>query len=152
MRINLNFFLNFSLKSLLHNHMLDNNIKNKTTNKTFGLFFSFIILIIILFIYLNNNTINYYLSSLFLFLLIISLFYPTLLSLPNFLWFKFGLLINKILSPIILVLLYLIFFVPFGIIFKLFKIDILSQKINIKKNSYWVDRQDAHKGDFKKQY
>jgi hypothetical protein len=133
---------------MLHN----NNIKNKTTNKRFGLFFSFLILCVILFIYLKNNTINYYLSSLLFFLLLISLFYPKLLSIPNFLWFKFGLLINKILSPIVLILLYLIFFVPFGIIFKLFKIDLLSQRINIKKHSYWVDRQNKYKTDFKNQY
>ena len=130
----------------------NNGIKNKTTNKTFGLFFSFIILIVILFIYYNNNTINYYLSSILLFLLSISLFYPKLLSIPNFLWFKFGLLINKIISPIVLILLYLIFFVPFGVIFKIFKIDLLSQKINIKKNSYWVDRKNKYKFDFKNQY
>ena len=130
----------------------NSEIKNKTTNKAFGFFFSFIICLILLFIYFYNNTINYYLSSLLLILLGISLFYPKLLSVPNFLWFKFGLLINKILSPFMLVLLYIIFFIPFGIFFKVFKIDLLNQRINLKAKSYWVDRQNKYETDFKNQY
>tara|TARA_B100001057_G_C22602165_1_gene853210 strand:- start:461 stop:862 length:402 start_codon:yes stop_codon:yes gene_type:complete len=127
-------------------------IKNKTTNKNFGLFFSLIFLIITLFIYFLYETLNIYFLSISIILVLISLFYPNLLSIPNFLWFKFGILLNKIFSPIVLSLMYLVFFIPLGLIFKLFKIDILKQKINPNAKTYWEEKKNNYDTSFKNQY
>lgn len=127
-------------------------IKNKTTNKNFGLFFSLIFLIITLFIYFLYETLNIYFLSISIILVLISLFYPNLLSIPNFLWFKFGILLNKIFSPIVLGLMYLVFFIPLGLSFKLFKIDILKQKINPNAKTYWEEKKNNYETSFKNQY
>ena len=76
-------------------------------------------------------------SIIFLFL---SLKYSKLLITPNRIWLKLGILINKIVSPVIMFLIFIITFFPIGIIIKILRIDLINQKINPKKKSYWINR------------
>ena len=47
---------------------------------------------------------------------------------------------------------YLFFFIPFGLIFKLLKIDILKQKINPNAKTYWEEKKNNYDTSFKKKY
>ena len=61
---------------------------------------------------------------------------------PNKLWFKLGMLLGAIIAPIIMALLYLFIVTPTGIIMRLFNKDLLNQKINKSKKSYWIKRKE----------
>mgnify|MGYP001490067746 CR=1 FL=1 len=50
-------------------------------------------------------------------------------------------LYDKIISPLVMAIIYLFVFFPFGIVTKLFKVDLLDRKFSKKENSYWKTRK-----------
>ena len=77
-------------------------------------------------------------SFIFLFLAYLA---PSLLSLPNKLWFKLGLLIGAIVTPIVMAIIYFSTVLPIGIGMRIFRKDLLNQQINKNKKSYWIERE-----------
>ena len=57
----------------------------------------------------------------------VSLMKPSLLTILNKLWFMFGILLQKIISPLILIFLYFYIF-PISLIMKIFQVDSLNLK------------------------
>ena len=76
--------------------------------------------------------------------IVLSLTYlaPRALEPANELWLRFGNLLHKIVSPVILVLLYVLSIIPVGLAMKLFGRDPLSRSIDRSSTSYWVDRRN----------
>lgn len=72
--------------------------------------------------------------------LLIALLFPALLRPLNVLWFKFGLLLHKIVSPLVLGLLFFIVVTPVALIFKVLGKDPLSLSLAPKAESYWIRR------------
>ena len=62
-----------------------------------------------------------------------------LLTPLNKLWFKFGLILGKFISPLIMGLIFFIVVTPIGIIMRLLKKDLLLLKYNHKK-TYWIEK------------
>ena len=110
------------------------------TNRAFGLLFVLIFLMI--FFFLNNISLKFLFLSISLFTLIISIFFVNLLSKPKKYWIKFGYFLGKIISPIIISLIYLVVVFPTNIVLKIFRKDILDVKIDYQKNSYWVKKSN----------
>ena len=79
------------------------------------------------------------LSSIFL---IITIIRPNILTIFNKLWTKFGLLLGKVISPIIISLIFFFIITPIGLYFKVFRKDILNLKIIKKNSSYWINRKN----------
>ena len=110
------------------------------TNKAFGLLFTLIFLA--LFFFLNNSLLKFLFLSISLFSLIISFFFVNLLSKPKQYWIKFGYFIGKIISPIIISLIYFAVVFPTNIVLKIFRKDILDTKIDYKQKSYWLKKSN----------
>ena len=68
----------------------------------------------------------------------------------NILWFKFGLFLGKIVSPIIMGLVFFLLVTPTGIIMRLFNKDLLNLKKK-KTKSYWIIRDNSNT-DMKNQF
>jgi hypothetical protein len=66
---------------------------------------------------------------------------PALLNPLNRLWFAFGLLLGKIMTPIVMGLLYVLTIVPTGYIMRLRGKDLLTLKIDRARKSYWIVRE-----------
>ena len=86
-------------------------------------------------------------ASLFL---LLALFNPRLLHGVTEKWLKFGVLISKIVSPVIWYTIFLVFFIPASIFMKLCKRDRLSISLKSTKKSYWNEASGAC--DFGKQF
>jgi hypothetical protein len=113
---------------------------NLPSNKKFGFFISFILLLFIL--YNRNNYINIILLSFLAFIfLYFSIFNSDKLYTLNLLWYKFGLIIGSIISPICLGIIFFGLITPLGLIVKLFGRDPLNLR-QVKLNSYWKKRDD----------
>ena len=108
------------------------------TNKAFGLMIALIFLVI--FFFLDNNFFKIIFLGIFFSTLIISFFFDKFLSTPKKYWIRFGFFLGKIISPIIISLIYFIVVFPTNIILKLFRKDILDTKLDTKKKSYWEDK------------
>ena len=122
--------------------MIDNKFNtmiNIGSNKNFGYVFSCIfIMLSILFI---KDEYNFYIFSFTTLLILVTFLHPNLLKYPNLIWFKFGLLLGKIISPIFLFLIYLILIIPMGLILKIFRVSLLRNKPSNTK-SYWKKKNN----------
>lgn len=65
---------------------------------------------------------------------------PSLLSKPNYWWFRFGLLLGSVIAPIVMSLVFLTTIVPIGVIMRILRKDRLMTKFDKNKKSYWIDR------------
>ena len=65
---------------------------------------------------------------------------PSVLKPLNILWFKFGLVLSKIVNPVIMFLLYITTIVPIGLLMRLFGKDPLYRKFDKQLESYWIER------------
>ena len=66
--------------------------------------------------------------------------YPRLLAPLNKLWLKFGLLLYKVMNPIVLGLLFFVTIMPIGLIMRAFGKDFLRTKIDRNAKTYWIER------------
>ena len=120
------------------------------SNKSFGIVFFIFFLIISFYPLINDQGIRIWsliLSSIFL---ILGIQNSRLLTPLNILWFKFGILLGRFVSPIVMGLVFFLVVTPTGIIMRLFKKDLLKLKKN-NSNTYWINRPDS-KSDMKNQF
>jgi hypothetical protein len=116
----------------------------------FGILFSLIFFGLgIYFNLLNKIIAEFIFFSLFTIFLISSFFNFYFLKNLEKAWLFFGNFIGKIISPIILALLFFIIISPIGLILKLFGRDVLSLK-PLNKKTYWKTNED--KVNFKDQF
>ena len=125
---------------------------NLPSNKKFGFFFSFVFFILsAFFLYFNSQTI---LVMIFLILglvfILLAFFYSEKLGLLNWLWFNLGLILGKIVSPIVCGLIYVLVIIPFGFFLKL-KMSLVKSS---NQSTFWqitkIEKYDLNY--FKRQY
>ena len=106
------------------------------SNRSFGIVFFIVFLIIALWPLTNNENIRIWSLVISLIFLILGIFNSNLLTSMNKLWMKFGLLLGKIVSPVVMAVIYFGVVTPTGLIMRILGKDIL--KLNKKNyNSYW---------------
>ena len=115
------------------------NIKNKN-NITFGILFFILFLVIGLYPLKSDGVIKIWSIFLSLVFLIITFIKPNLFTFLNKLWIKFGILLGKIISPIIMGLVFFFVVSPIGILIKILKKDVMGLKRGA--SSYWITRKD----------
>ena len=114
------------------------------TNRSFGIVFFVFFLIISILPLLNENGIRKWSIGISLLFLILGLLNSKFLTPLNKLWFKFGLLLGSIVAPIVMGVVFFLVITPTGFLLKLFGKDILNKKYNIKKKTYWINRNNEN--------
>jgi len=109
------------------------------TNRNFGIVFSVFFLIIFLWPLKSGNELNLFLLLISAIFLLLGLTNSKLLSPLNIIWFKFGLFLGKIVSPIVMGIIFFFVVTPISLILKIFKKDVLNLKKN-NNNSYWIEK------------
>jgi hypothetical protein len=71
----------------------------------------------------------------------VSLFAPVLLRPLNLLWFKFGLLVHRIVNPILMFAIFVLVFVPTGMMMRIWRDPLKSRRLSAAP-SYWIRRRD----------
>lgn len=137
-----------------HEQLKDFQVTQKISNKKFGIQLSIIFLLIFLTrLYFNYfNFLEYSLITLSLLLFIIAYLKPALLKMLKVLFLGLGEFIFKIINPVIMLILYIFLFLPFGLALKIFSYDPLKEKNNKNINSYWNFKKESYKKDFKNQF
>ena len=75
--------------------------------------------------------------------LILGLHNSKILTPLNSLWFKFGLLLGKIVSPIIMLIIFFFVVTPIGLFMRLIGKDLLRLRFN-KNKSYWIEKSEPN--------
>jgi hypothetical protein len=70
----------------------------------------------------------------------LALIHPAVLALPNRLWTKLGLLLSKIVNPIVMGLIFFIIFTPVAVFRRMRGEDALKLKFDKGAQSYWIVR------------
>ena len=115
-----------------------------SSNKSFGLVFFIFFLIVSLYPILNDESIRIWALTISIVFLILGLLNSKVLSPFNKLWFKFGIILGKFISPIIMGI------TPTSLTMKLIGKNLLNLKRN-NKNTYWIKR-DKLKSKMKNQF
>ena len=71
----------------------------------------------------------------------VSVTVPGALSPFNTVWLKLGLLLSRIVNPIVLGLMFYLVITPFGLALKLFRKDLLNLQHDPSATSYWIQRK-----------
>lgn len=126
-------------------------IKKMNSNRTFGLVFSFVFLLFAFWSFRGEyeqiKKIPLFIS---IFFLILGLMNSKLLTPLNFAWIKFGQIIGKVISPIIMGIVYFIVLTPISFILRMFGKDLLKIKFS-KNGTYWIKRK-KNSTSMKKQF
>ena len=128
---------------------MNNDIKIPS-NRNFGVVFFIVFFLISLYPLLNNETIRLWALAISLIFLLLGILNSTILTPLNKLWFKFGIFLGKIISPLIMGIIFFIVVTPIGLLMKLFGKDLLSLKFNDKK-TYWIEKNEP-KSKMKNQF
>ena len=110
------------------------------SNRNFGIVFSIVFLLISLYPLLKSGDIRVWSLVVSFIFLILGIFNSKILSPFNKLWFKFGLLLGKFVSPLIMMIIFFFVVTPIGILMRLFRKDILNLKFN-DKETYWIEKK-----------
>jgi hypothetical protein len=89
--------------------------------------------------YWDNLTVLAVFAGLSVSFLIVSLVAPFLLGPLNWVWFKFSLLVHKVMNPIILGLMFLVAIVPVGLIMRLVRDPLRAKRGDAAR--YWIERE-----------
>ena len=121
-----------------------------SSNKSFGIVFFIVFLILAVYPLKNNGNIIIPLIIISFVFLLLGLTNSKLLTPLNKIWFKFGIFLGKIVSPLVMSIIFFLLVTPIGILMRLFKKDLLNLKYNSKK-SYWIEKNEI-KSKFKNQF
>ena len=121
--------------------------------RTFGFIWSAIFAIIAFYPLLKDGNVRLIPLYISLFFIAVSLCYPKIYKITYFYqgWIKFGDVVGKINSKIIIFILFYAVFLPISIMLKICGKDLLDKKMDKSKDSYFVDRQD-HAVNMKNQF
>jgi hypothetical protein len=86
--------------------------------------------------------------------LVLGLWWPSILRPVNIVWFKLSLLLAKIMTPIVMGLLYVTTIIPTGLILRMRGKDLLGLAPQPSRNSHWIIRKPPgpEAGSMKRQF
>ena len=121
-----------------------------STNKSFGLVFFVVFFLISVYPLLNAGNIRFWSLIVAIIFLTLGLLNSKILTPLNKIWFKFGLLLGSIVSPIVMSVIFFFVVTPISSIMRILGKDILNLKWN-NANSYWI-KKSGPKSKMKNQF
>ncbi|WP_146346602.1 SxtJ family membrane protein [Phaeobacter marinintestinus] len=124
------------------------------SDKSFGYVFAAVFAIIALFPLWGGGSPRWWALAIAAVFAVLAVVKPDLLNPLNRLWFKFGMLLSLIVSPIVMGILFFVTVTPIGLIFQAVKKDPLNQKFDPDVDSYWIDitKQDTAETSMRNQF
>ena len=122
-----------------------------SSNKSFGIVFFLLFLIVSLYPLTNNESIRYWSLIISMIFLILGLLNSNLLTPLNKIWFRFGILLGKLISPFIMLIIFFLVVTPIGLVMKIIKKDLLNLKFRKDKETYWIEKTEP-KSKMKNQF
>jgi hypothetical protein len=124
-----------------HERLISHRAINTSSNRSFGLVFTGFFAVIAWGPLLAGGAMRSWAAVLSICCLAAALLAPGLLAPFNHMWSRIGLILNLIVSPVVMGLIYAIVIVPTGLILKATGRDPLRLKWQPHIPSYWIDRR-----------
>ena len=84
--------------------------------------------------------------------LIVAFLAPHVLKPLNRLWFLFGMLLSRIVSPLVMGIIFFVTVTPIGLIRRIKNPDPLRQEFEPETESYWIERDAGSMSSMRKQF
>jgi hypothetical protein len=111
-----------------------------SSNRSFGIVFFIVFLLIALYPLTYSQDIRIWSVIISIIFFVLGLFNSKILTPLNKLWFKFGIFLGKIISPIIMGIIFFLVVTPIGLLMRLLGKDLINLKYNNNK-SYWIEKK-----------
>ena len=121
-----------------------------SSNRSFGIVFFVVFFLIAIYPILDQGDIRFWSLIISILFLILGLLNSKILSPLNKIWFKFGIFLGKIVSPLVMGFIFFGVVTPIGILMRIINKDLLNLKYN-KKSTYWIEKNEP-KSKMKNQF
>ena len=111
-----------------------------SSNRAFGWVFVAVFLIIALWPLVFGGTLRWWSLIVSALVALVTVAAPSLLTVPNRLWLRFGFLLHRIVSPVVLGIMFYLVVMPIGLLMRAFGKDFLRLRRNDSAESYWIKR------------
>ncbi len=112
----------------------------KSSEKSFGIVFSVVFLIIAAWPLLDGAAIRWWPIGVSIAFLLCAFFWPVVLRPFNRLWTNFGLLLHRIVNPLVLGIIFFLVVSPIGLLMRALGKRPLALEFEPEKSSYWINR------------
>ena len=109
------------------------------SNRSFGIVFFIVFFLISIYPLVNSESIRIWSLIVSLIFLTLGAINSKLLSPLNKVWFKFGLFLGRIISPILMGIIFFLVVTPIALLMRILKKDLLNLKFS-KNNTYWIEK------------
>ncbi len=113
---------------------------NKSSNRSFGIVFFIVFLLIGIYPLLNQEDPRLWALIISLIFLILGIIDSKILTPLNKIWFKFGIFLGRIISPLIMGLIFFLVVTPIGIFMRILGKDLINLKFKKNVKSYWIEK------------
>ena len=120
------------------------------SNRSFGIVFFVVFLLISIYPLINEGNIRYWSLIISFIFLILGFLNSKILTPLNKIWFKFGIFLGRIISPLVMGIIFFFVVTPTGLLMRIFRKDLLNLKFNSDK-SYWIEKTEP-KSKMKNQF
>ena len=120
------------------------------SNRSFGIVFFVVFLLIAIYPLINGDELRLWFLSISIIFLFLGLINSKILNPFNKLWFKFGIFLGKIVSPLVMGIIFFLVVTPIGLLMRLLNKDLLNLRFN-NNSSYWIEKTEP-KSKMKNQF
>jgi hypothetical protein len=131
------------MKSSSHESFVGYARQKTSSNRSFGLVLGGVFSVIALWPLWHSEAPRYWLLAPALLLIALAGIRPDVLQKPNAWWARLGQLLGRIVSPIVMGVIFYLWITPFALILRLMKKPLLSLKLEPDAKSYWIVRPAA---------
>lgn len=111
------------------------------SEKSFGIVFGAVFLIFALWpLVFHGAPVRYWALMIAAVFFVLSFAAPQILKPLNLLWFKFGMLLSKIMAPLAMGIIFFLTITPIGLVRRMKNRDPLNQRFVSDAESYWIKR------------
>ena len=112
-----------------------------SSNRSFGIVFAVVFGLIALWPALFGGSARWWAASIGGGFVIAAFAYPDVLAPLNRLWLKFGLLLHRVVSPVVLSLMFFVVVTPVGLLMRALGKTPLRLRLDRSAGSYWIERR-----------
>lgn len=112
-----------------------------SSDRAFGLVFAAVFLIIATYPLLFGGQIRVWSLGAGAAFAVVAFVWPGALAPLNRLWTRFGLLLHRIVSPVVLGIMFFAVITPMGLVMRLLGKDPLRLRFDTRAHSYWIERR-----------
>jgi hypothetical protein len=137
-----------------HERLQSTELKKRSSDRTFGLVIGGFLLLLAADLWWHGNGHAPYYAGVGVVIGALALLAPRTLKLGNWVWTQFGMLLHRLISPVVITLIFFLVITPVGRLMRLFGQRPLALKFDPGATTYWIARTPPgpSAGTLKRQY